>query len=301
MFATRKILLNLELTPSCPAKCAMCPRDLVHESGFMSLETMNAIMDQVSADWVWEVDVAGRGEPTIHPKFFEMSQLMARGGAPTCVVTTGVTMTKKNADAMEHSFDLVRLSVSSIERSIFEQVHIGLDFDKIWRNIRFLAEAAASKTIIHLTGGPVIYPGLHDTVAHLRKLGFERMHLLPLWNRGGSLHDLASKAKRTQLMKELGLMASEREAWAGTTRSRFITRLGIQKLKNSHFCPIGDASLSLSYDGKVLGCFQDFGHTSNVGHISSMSLRDHVERRVVDLGNMAICQGCNSRNVTQFS
>lgn len=296
----KKVLLNIEATPSCPAACYMCPRDLVKDKGFMKLETMEKIIDQVDPGFVWEVNMAGRGEPTIHPQFSELATIMRRSKVTTSVVTTGVSFTDANIESCANSLDVIRLSVSSINQATFSKVHIGLNFQKIWRNIEALAEAAAHKTVIHLTGGPKIYDHLPETVAHLRKLGFNKMHLLALWNRGGVYQTDSDNVRRKQLIEDLDISISEKEVWSGIGKVKVFTNILLGKLRNKNYCPLGDSSVSISYDGKILGCFQDFGHISNVGHIDVDHIRDVIVQRVKTLGNMAICHGCDALKVAMF-
>lgn len=297
MLLQKKILVNIEPTPTCPASCAMCPRSLVKDSGFMKLETMEKIVNQLDQSFVWELDLAGRGEPTIHPELSELIEILSRPGIPTAIVTTGVTLTSKNLDAMVNKIDRIRLSVSSIVKSTFEKVHIGLDYDRIWKNINRLAEASAHKTIIHLTGGPSIYEHLPETVEFLRKLGFSKIHLFPLWNRGGAFDHQSDALEREQLINDLNLSAAESEYSTGMGKVKLFTNLMLGKIQNKKYCFVGDSSISISFDGNILGCFQDFGHTSNVGHIQDDSLKEILSRRINILGKMKICEGCNANKV----
>jgi len=52
------------------------------------------------------------------------------------------------------------------------------------------------------------------------------------------------------------------------------------KILNPNFCVIGDGSISVSYKGQILGCFQDFGHTSNIGHIEKDNLKKVIKNRI---------------------
>ncbi len=296
----KKILVNVEATPSCPASCSMCPRSAINDYGFISLETMEKIVNQIDPSYVWELDLAGRGEPTIHPEFNELLKIMKRPGVLTDVTTTAVTFNNKNIDACVNDVDVIRLSVSSIKKEVFDKVHIGLDFVKIWRNIAALAEAAAEKVIVHLTGGPVIYDTLPDTVAHLRKLGFKNIYLFPLWNRGGGVEAELESRRRSQLVSDLDLNVSESEYKTGMGKVGFFVNAMLGRLQNKNFCAIGDGSLSISFKGEILGCFQDFGHTSNIGHIDTDDLKSVVKNRVKQVGNMKICEGCNSNKAVML-
>ncbi len=297
MMLSKKILVNLEPTPSCPAACAMCPRSLVKDSGFMKVETLEKIVSQLDSSFVWELDLAGRGEPTIHPKLPELLEVMRRPKIPTGIVTTGVTLTQRNVDAIVKNVDRIRLSVSSINKQTFEKIHKGLEYEKIWRNIAILARAAAYKSIIHLTGGPDIYEHLPETVNHLRKLGFNKLHLFPLWNRGGSLEHNLNAVRRQQLITDLHLTPAENEYSTGVGKVKLYTNLLLGRIQNNKYCFVGDSSISISFDGKILGCFQDFGHTSNIGHINVNSIKDILQQRLFKLGKMQICKGCDANKV----
>lgn len=292
----RKILLNIEATSRCPASCSMCPRELLKNNGNLSIETMQKLVSQVDSDFVWEMDLAGRGEPTIHPEFSDLLRLMKVPGVTSGVVTTGVAMTQRTLDALVNDADIIRLSVSSVVPDCFNKVHIGLKFDRIWNNIARLAEAAADKVTIHLTGGPVIYETLPQTVEHLRKLGFEKMHLLPLWNRGGFFDSRVDMERRKDLMKALKLSPSEKE-YSNGGKLGLWADVALGKFENSKFCPVGSASLSIAFNGEILGCFQDFGHTSLIGNVLDGSLFSHLQRRRKMLGAMKVCEGCDSHRV----
>nr|WP_314488934.1 radical SAM protein [uncultured Pseudomonas sp.] len=289
----RKILINLEATSHCPAACSMCPRSVIKKHGFITPETMQRTISQIDASYVWELSLAGRGEPTIHPQFPELLQIMARAPVKTDITTTGVTFTEKNIEACINNIDIIRLSVSSIRKEVFDRVHIGLNHQKIWKNISALAEANTQKVIIHLTGGPAIYESLPETVAHLRRLGFENMYVFPLWNRGGDISNIESDNRRAHLVKTLGLNCSESEYKSGIGKYKFALNAALGKLVNRDFCAVGDGSISISYSGEILGCFQDFGHTSNIGNIYTHDLKALVDKRVRQLGKMPICKNCN--------
>lgn len=297
----RKVLVNIEATPSCPARCAMCPRDLVSERGFISVDAVERTVSQLSPDFVWEVDLAGRGEPTLHPEFPQLLRIMRSSGIPTDLTTTAVSFTPTNLAACVDNADIIRLSVSSVHQETFDKVHIGLNFERIWRNIAALGEAAANKVIVHLTGGPVIYDHLPETVEQLRQIGYRNFRLLPLWNRGGSVADRMDNERRIALMGRLQIAASEAEYSGTTGRFVFLMNTVVNKLRNAAFCPVGDASVFVDHQGRILGCIQDFGGTSVLGDIWHDSIRDIVERRIPHLGRMPICRDCNTHKVALAS
>lgn len=292
---TRRMLVNIEATPNCPARCSMCPRELVQDRGFMDVSIMERIIEQIDPSYVWEVDLAGRGEPTIHPQFEQLLTVMRRTKVPTCVVTTGAAFNARTIQACATNLDVIRLSVSSVHRETFEAVHMGLDHEKVWRNIAQIASTAAGKVVVHLTGGPAIHRDLPDTVAALRRLGLNRIYLMPLWNRGGGLRLGADAKRRDELMARLNIQASENEYVKNSSRLSRWLRTVHGKIRNSDYCSVGDCSVSIGFRGDIVACFQDFRHSCNLGHISQDSLRCLLDARLSELGRMPICAECNSR------
>ena len=80
----------------------------------MTLDVMESVISQVDPSFVWELDLAGRGEPTIHPQFDDLLKIMSKASVPTAVVTTGVTLNQRNVDALVNNIDLIRLLLSSV-------------------------------------------------------------------------------------------------------------------------------------------------------------------------------------------
>lgn len=292
----RKYLLNIEATSHCPAQCSMCPRWQIDKFGFLQPATLERILSQVSGDRVFEIDLAGRGEPTTHPQFPLLAEMVGRSGIPAAVVTTGVALGDKVLAACVRHLDRIRLSVSASDEEVFGRIHVGLSHARVWKNIVRLAEVAADKTVIHLTGGPAIYASLPDTVDRLRRLGFRDLRLLPLWNRGGELASRIENQRRLELMDALNLNPFE-DAYLGMGKAAFLLRMAGMKLFNRHYCPVGESSLGITYEGVILGCFQDFGCTSPQGSVFTTTLEEAYQARSRRLGHMPICAGCDAHQV----
>jgi|GEM_PF-483919 len=293
---SRKYLLNIEATSHCPARCSMCPRWQIDRFGFLEVETLERVLSQASPDRIWEIDLAGRGEPTIHPRFPLLAGMLGTRGIPAAVVTTGVALEGKVLEASARHLDRIRLSVSAFDPAVFARIHVGLSYRRIWKNIARLGSEAAGKTIIHLTGGPAIYDSLPRTVEHLRSLGFRDLRLLPLWNRGGGLASRIDNRRRKSLMDALALTPFE-DAYLGMDKDRFHERAAAMKESNPLYCPVGESGLSVTFEGRILGCFQDFGCTSPLGSVFSTSLEKAYQARESRLGRMRICRGCDAPNV----
>ncbi|WJY14863.1 radical SAM protein [Pectobacteriaceae bacterium CE90] len=291
----KKVLLNIELTSSCPASCSMCPRHVVTDKGFMTAEMLKLIISKVNKDDVYEIDFAGRGEPTVHPDFYDMLDIARDAPVPKKLTTTGVTFSEKRLSFLVNSVDAIRLSVSSINKDIFEKVHKGLKYERTWENIKNLANVGADKTTIHLVGGDIIYNSVPETVSRLRELGYKDINLFPLWNRGGDIRVDPVENKRSLLINQLNLNAIESTCRGGESKISYMYNFLKKWVHNFNYCPVGDSSICISHDGSILTCFQDFGKKHVLGNIRDMSIKKIIDSRYKNLGNMNMCLVCNTK------
>lgn len=261
----------------------------------MTADMLKLILSKIHKEDVYEIDLAGRGEPTVHPDFFDMIDILKDSPVPKKLTTTGVTLSEKRLYLLENSIDAIRLSVSSINRDVFEKVHCGLKYERIWENISKLANVAAEKTTVHLVGGDIIYDSVPETVSKLRQLGYKDINLFPLWNRGGDIKVEPLEKKRSTLIKQLNLNAIESTCRGGASKISYIYACSKKWIKNINYCPVGDSSICISHDGSILTCFQDFGKRNILGNIHDMSIKKIIDYRLKKLGNMGICKTCNTK------
>lgn len=293
-----KRLINIELTSNCPAHCAMCPRSQIKEKGFMSYKTLKNIVDQAQENNIWEITFSGRGEPTLHPHLPEMLSLCKKSSVTSALITTAVAMNKDNIEACKN-VDVIRLSVSSFDKSTFEKIHRGLDYYKVWQNIDNLTNAIPEKIKVHLVGGETIYDHLEETINFFHKKNINSLYIFPLWNRGGNITAKDNMEKRQRLIDRFHLLPIEDEF---CIKDRYIFNNYMQSKTsiNKKYCFHGDSSALITFKGDILGCFQDFGSNNVIGNINENSLKKLLDKRFYSLGNMDICKGCNSNLVTMI-
>lgn len=283
------------MTSYCFANCSMCPREEIKDFGYISNKTMAAIVAQIDPNFVWEIDLSGRGEPTLHPQLSSILKELKNCSVKSALVTTGVLLTPQLIETLNECVDKIRLSISSFDPSTFSKVHCSLNYQNIWKNIELLSRSAAEKVTCHLIGGPIIYEHLPLTVSKLRSMGYKRIYLFPLWNRGGLCETKQEKGRRMALIEELKIQPSEVE-YSGDDLYSFSNDFN-ENIKNNHnYCSVGDSSLAISYNGDIIGCFQDFGHKIILGNIHKNTLKEIYFNRKSLLGNMSVCKSCNTKN-----
>ncbi len=291
----KRILINIELTSFCFANCSMCPREEIKDFGYISPETMETIVSQIDSELAWEINLSGRGEPTLHRQFPLILEKIHNAPAKRALVTTGVCMTPPIIKAIDTYIDKIRLSISSFDPDTFSKVHTGLRYHSIWENIALIAKTFPQKVVCHLVGGPTIYDTLPLTVSHLRSLGLSEMYLFPLWNRGGVRETEQTKEKRLAMLRELNIPPSEKEYMNGD-QSAFQSDYAKFSAINKSYCPVGDSSMAIGYNGDILGCFQDFGHRCIIGNVHKDHLRDVYHSRKSILGKTCVCISCNTKS-----
>ncbi len=66
------------------------------------------------------------------------------------------------------------------------------------------------------------------------------------------------------------------------------------KLTNPKYCIVGDSSLFITYNGDILGCFQDFSGKCIVANIRNSNLKDIIKHKKDKVGRYEFCSNCNS-------
>ena len=280
-----KRLLNLEATSYCNANCSMCPRDCVKDYGYISLNTVDKLIDKVEDYLLYEISISGRGEPTFHPQLIEIIKKLQTLKTKISVVTTTDGINDTTYKQLIDELDILRISVSSIDEQIFKKVHKGLNYDKIWANIAKLVNYNPKKLHIHLVGGDETYPALEKTISFFKDNDVNNIYLLPLWNRGGNVEEQETLDLRKQIVEKYNIFYSEDE---------YLDETKVRNLANPNYCPLGDTSILVNYKGNMIGCFQDFENLTKICSVNDDI--DFITERVKVLKKMPVCRNCNSYN-----
>lgn len=277
-------LLNIELTSNCKANCSMCPRENVKDFGYIRIETINKIIEKVKNYTLFEISLSGRGEPTFHPQLCEILERLKTLSTPVSIVTTTDGLNEGNYKSCIDKVDIFRVSVSSIDRNGFNKIHRGLDYDKIWGNIKLLVNYKPEKINVHLVGGKDTYSTLEETIKFFKDNGVNNIHLFPLWNRGGSIGEQNIAELRKELVKKYNISYSEDE---------YLSEEKTKLLLSPGYCPIGDTSIVINYKGDMIGCFQDFANDTKICSVYDSKV-DFLKERAKLFKNMPVCKNCNS-------
>lgn len=129
----------LELTNACNINCVMCGRNsadfratVFDMEVFKSLEPL---MDDIE-----EVTLMGWGEPTVHPHFEEMLQIINRHSARKYFCTNGMKLDELTDAIFENEVDVFAVSLDGATDETNSRIRRGSDINKITRDLKRIVQ-----------------------------------------------------------------------------------------------------------------------------------------------------------------
>ncbi|MDR2547758.1 MAG: radical SAM protein [Lachnospiraceae bacterium] len=127
--------LVLELTNACNLNCVMCGRNAADfEASFFDIDDFRSF--EPLLDVVEEVTLMGWGEPTIHPHFGEMLEIIDRYSARKYFCTNGMTLGKIKQAIFDYQVDVFAVSLDGATDETNACIRRGSKIDVIVRNLR---------------------------------------------------------------------------------------------------------------------------------------------------------------------
>jgi len=270
------VRLWVELTSFCNYRCIMCPnKDLEKEGkGFMDLALYRKIVDE-SKDFVFEINLAHRGESLMHPNLIEAISYAAKNRIFTRLHTNGSLLTDDISHKIIRSkLDRLSFSFDGYDRETYEKIRAGGNFDKTLENIvHFLEIKKEARSKKPITVIEVINFDQKDREESLKakKIFQSRFKNLPLDS----------------------IVFREMHNWAGQIEKE---RLG----KKYTVCPFPWNAQVIFWDGAVLPCTQDFFGEFIAGNVKDSSLKEiwngesmrHLRKKLAE-GSIAELKACS--------
>lgn len=132
--------IQIEPTNVCNLRCTTCPgARLSSPRGYMDFGLFQNIVAEASDVGVKRVHLFMRGEPTLHPRIFEMIAFIKSKGLPVHLVTNGMTLTPERSvellEAGVNSADQLTISILGHSKERHEATMVGVDHDLVVQNI----------------------------------------------------------------------------------------------------------------------------------------------------------------------
>jgi radical SAM protein with 4Fe4S-binding SPASM domain len=213
--------LVFELTNVCNLNCVMCGRNAADFTPTMfRLDWFNWF--EPLMDTIEEVTLMGWGEPTIHPDFTKMLEIINRHSARKYFCTNGMALDKLTDAIFKNNVDVFAVSVDGATCETNGRIRRGSDLDKITRDleriVRIKKENGLSYPYINFVFCAMKsnIRELPDLIRLASKIGIEEVKVVyltvfeeslrseSLWNDMGLVSDVFHQAEA--LGDELGIL-----------------------------------------------------------------------------------------------
>lgn len=187
--------IELEFTNICNAVCTMCPRTEQHRAkGYMTIETLEIILDKAASYGVNNISIGGFGEPLLHKQFCTMIQMIREKlpEAKISITTNGLLLTKTIVEEL-FTIGMPEFSVSfhNDNREDYERT-MKISHTRVMENLHtLLKELPESARFIHV-GIVKTKENVHqidNIISCWSELGVTQFTLLIGHNRAGQLND----------------------------------------------------------------------------------------------------------------
>ncbi|MEW6618020.1 MAG: SPASM domain-containing protein [bacterium] len=276
----------IEPTNYCNLKCIMCPQMIneVGERGFMEFDLFKKIIDQCS-QFQPVIQLFMGGEPLLHKDIVKMIHYIKKNGLKVLLATNATLLNQSlSLNLINSGIDCLVFSFDGYDKTSYEKIRVGADFDKTLGNIMSFLEMRkkSGKNKPKIT--------LYSLCLDTEKTSEEEM------------------AEYKKLHKELEKMHVDRfivgEAgpWAG--KFDYTSKFKIRK-HGSRFipCPRIWDDMAIRWDGKVVPCCADLRGDVILGEVDKLKLKEIWNgERLVALREMmikkkyqeiALCRNCD--------
>ena len=268
------ICADIEITNRCPLRCVHCPRSYCDVNktdmklGLLSVEKFSEMIAKLSP--VRHLTLHGFGEPLLNPDIFKMIEFAHKQNFSVSFSTSASFYNAEiEAGLPKYPSDSLVFSVDSMEKTSFEAIRVGHNFEKFVRNLEGMITAvrrSGKNTDIsfHCCVMKINSPYLAKIIEFADKLkvklvSFSELNLSYL----GSVKDrlILTKEDYTNVEKAMRL-AAEKGIHSGFTRVYGI------KVPGKVLCWYLWQQPYITWDGYVnICCGRPFSSVHNVGNI----------------------------------
>ncbi len=133
--------VHLEVNDRCNLNCIMCARrseNIPKDTGDLDPAIVHRISPWLS--FANYVGLAGNGEPFLHPKLFEILDIIRGAGSVPSIVTNGTLLSDECLGRLiQLGPSILDVSFDGATKQTFETIRVGADFNAIVGNLKHLA------------------------------------------------------------------------------------------------------------------------------------------------------------------
>lgn len=280
-------VISIESSSHCNADCIMCPREQLSRSkGNMTMELYQKIIDEC-ADYSGHIRLIQPfmfGEPFINKRLVEMIRYTKAKlpRTPVNVSTNGSLIHPAKAqELIDVGLDKINIDIDGATKDTFEQVRIGLDYEQVVENARYLMKLKRS------SGSRK--PEITVTIINMDQTRDEIEAFKQLW---GPIAD--------------HVVVQSYTTWTGSVEDR---NVGEQEQRSdaggfTFPCKHPWEEFVISHDGRVSICCLDFDFKVVVGDVNHQSIQSiwnsdpiqQIRERMIEnrYDELSLCSKCNN-------
>ena len=281
----------LILSRSCNSQCIMCwyhsplnPPAPEPEIPFMDGALARRVIGECRAMGTYRIVMGGHGEPTLHPEYDDLIDLVDDLGMEAYVITNGLDLDPERPRRWSRRRAHVRVSLHAGDPETWSKIHPNrdpADFEAAENHIRTIAGGPkATVSTMHVLQRDNL-GSLRATVDQASRLGVASILYMPVRAEGCRSPVLVDAGQEEALREELHECARESERLGIRTNLRDLLRTwsftidGVprtRELYSSIPCVIGYVYLEVDIDGTVRPCEESKRILGRAGNDSLRSL-----------------------------
>jgi radical SAM protein with 4Fe4S-binding SPASM domain len=247
-------MVVVSVTYVCNAKCPNCPytrsniRQTYKDRPFITSETFKKIADECGPYQSY-IRITGGGEPMLHPQIVELIEYAKKVGARIGLITNGSVLTPDKVDRLlAVNTDAIEISADAADKETYSKVRVGLNFDTLVRNVRYLVKKrnelkSDTRIVASVINQKAVADRLESTVAFWKGIVDEvQVRKYLTWGIG----DPEQSADPTPYIPDLPVRVP---------------------------CPFPFERLNIDSRGKIEFCGYDIAGETNFGNVNEVSIK----------------------------
>lgn len=239
----------VDICAACNASCPFCPRIYMPEErskGYMEIELFKFILAEAKREKIQNIRLYSTAEPTLHPKFDEIIDLLKEGGFHVSV-STNASKIDKHLDALM-KVDVLQFSIEGWDKESYEKYRFPLKFDHVYKNIKLFHDKRkeVSKS-----------PSVSTNLLLTRET--DLTEYMNLW--GDLIDDI-------QIHFMLEATVYENDRFISKKNEKILDEYyEFHPQQDKFICGYPFNVLTIAFDGKIALCCNDFSASMEMGNI----------------------------------
>ena len=290
----------IEINDFCNNKCIYCYNNKKAKN-YISVNQFEIIIKKFIDLGISNVILSG-GEPTIHPQFIEIINLLNDLNVNFGLSTNGLAINQQMIDIFKQSHSFVQVSLDTINPELYKTIRKSDNLDIVINNISNLLDNGIDTTVsIVLT--QLSIDSLEDTIRFLSNLGVSTIHVDEV-KKVGFARDDYEKLFIKDFYNVLEKLYKLQKDLYPKTSIDLIEGILIRSLKDSsefaHCNSMNGNLLQIDCDGNVYRC-RCVGEILRIGNIYKEDISQVVlkasESNFCLSPNQLECKECDAKNI----